>query len=362
MRLNPLILRLRWPLLIVVMLVVVAGAVAFLANFMDDSSCEGNDTGAGVRLVYQLTPLDFGRPVSPGATARTAEILCDRLNALGVEDPVVRRTGKDEIVVRLPTAPTPERPIEQVEAPAQIHFYDFERNVIGNKRRPTTGLYQAVQVATRQKPAEDADNTTGTQYYLFRRNHQLRIAPGTSRKDLLSEFDGVKPKGDEIVTVPPGTVVVRAERPDKFPKDKEFNQFYVLRDNPELSGKDIKKPEQNFDPNTNEPIVTFEFTDKGREAFHDVTRRLAQRGQAQQIPGQPADASFQTFAVVLDREIITRPFINFNENPDGIDGRTGAQISGGFTVQAARDLAEFLNIGELPVNLTLISQTTGAES
>ena len=36
------------------------------------------------------------------------------------------------------------------------------------------------------------------------------------------------------------------------------------------------------------------------------------------------------FAVVLDNEVKTRPIINFAENPDGIDGRTGAQISGGF--------------------------------
>ena len=60
---------------------------------------------------------------------------------------------------------------------------------------------------------------------------------------------------------------------------------------------------------------------------------------------------------MLDREIVTRPYINFNENPDGIDGRTGAQISGSFTVQSAQDLAEFLKIGALPIDLKLISQT-----
>jgi SecD/SecF fusion protein len=46
------------------------------------------------------------------------------------------------------------------------------------------------------------------------------------------------------------------------------------------------------------------------------------------------------------------------ENPSGIDGRTGAQISGSFSIQEAQDLAESLRIGALPIDLNLISQST----
>ena len=122
----------------------------------------------------------------------------------------------------------------------------------------------------------------------------------------------------------------------------------MVRDNPELRGTDIKDPRQEPDPTTNEPIVTFRFTDKGRKAFQEVTRRLAERGQTAQVPGQPVESSFQTFAIVLDRELVSRPFIDYRENPDGIDGRTGAQISGGFTLQEAQDLADVLKTGALP--------------
>ena len=41
----------------------------------------------------------------------------------------------------------------------------------------------------------------------------------------------------------------------------------MLEDDSELSGSDIKNPEQNTDQNTQEPIVTMEFTDNGRERF-----------------------------------------------------------------------------------------------
>ena len=47
--------------------------------------------------------------------------------------------------------------------------------------------------------------------------------------------------------------------------------------------------------------------------------------------GQPASDADQfsgPFAIVLDGELVSRPIINFGENPNGIDGRTGAQISG----------------------------------
>ena len=61
---------------------------------------------------------------------------------------------------------------------------------------------------------------------------------------------------------------------------------------------------------------------------------------------------------MLDNEVKTRPIINYAQNPDGIDGRTGAQISGGFnSIGDAQDLASFLQRGALPINLNLISQS-----
>ena len=165
------------------------------------------------------------------------------------------------------------------------------------------------------------------------------------------------PKGFEVLRVPPGTVVLKAERPENLPSDAPFERYFVVRDNPELRGTDIKDPRQESDPTTGEPIVTFRFTDQGRKNFQEVTRRLAERGQTRQVPGQPVESSFQTFAIVLDRELVSRPFIDYRENPDGIDGRTGAQISGGFKLQEAQDLADVLKTGALPIDLKPISET-----
>ena len=65
----------------------------------------------------------------------------------------------------------------------------------------------------------------------------------------------------------------------------------------------------------------------------------------------------QHFAIALDNELVSAPYINWRENPDGIDGSTGAQISGSFTIQSAQDLAKILKIGALPLKLTEVSRS-----
>ena len=131
----------------------------------------------------------------------------------------------------------------------------------------------------------------------------------------------------------------------------------MLTDNAALSGNDIKDPQQETDQ-SGLPNVTFSFTDRGRKAFQEVTRRIAQEGQARAIGPVDTEQASQlsgNFAIVLDGGVVSRPIINFVENPDGIDGRQGAQISGGFDIAGAQELAEFLQRGALPIDLTLTS-------
>ena len=81
--------------------------------------------------------------------------------------------------------------------------------------------------------------------------------------------------------MPEGILVVRDEKPNADAPDPD--RYWVIEDNPALSGTDIKNPEQNFDE-TREPIVTFDFTDKGREAFQRITREIAERGLDNALP------------------------------------------------------------------------------
>src|SRR5262249_29997765 len=129
-----------------------------------------------------------------------------------------------------------------------------------------------------------------------------------------------------------------------------------------LRGTDIKNPEQNFDNGaggSGQPIVTFDFTGNGRKIWQETTRKIAQRGQEALNPalGITPDLARQHFAIVLDNRLVSVPYIDFQQNPDGIDARNGSQIEGGFTIQSAQELANLLKTGALPVKLNLISQS-----
>ena len=347
----------------------------------DRPTQEGLDLQGGTELVYEARATPANPEIEPDDMERAIDIIRERVDTLGVAEPEISRIGAVQLSVGLPNVQNAQDAIDQVGETSQLAFYDFEPNVIssnpdagGGEPRPFNRLYDAVKAAQEQDEEcfeKDGDElcTHAGQFYLFDENTLEPLAgPTDKEEDLFLAFDADRqPPGSIVEEIPQGTVVLQAEAPEDDP-DTDFNEaesaprgWFLLRDRPELTGEDIRNPEQQFDPVTNQPNVTFDFTDEGREAFQEVTQRIAQRGQAKAVGPvsveQAAELS-DSFAVVLDGEIVSRPIINFVENPDGIDGRTGAQISGNFTIESAQDLAEFLRIGALPVNLQLISQST----
>lgn len=82
--------------------------------------------------------------------------------------------------------------------------------------------------------------------------------------------------------------------------------------------------------------MTFDFTPRGVTAFQSVTAAVARRGSEVSRLGETLN---QHFAVALDNTLITVPFIDFKQYPDGITGDRGADISGDFTARSAKDVA-----------------------
>jgi SecD/SecF fusion protein len=168
---------------------------------------------------------------------------------------------------------------------------------------------------------------------------------------------GAPGNGTRVDKVPRGIVIVKAEEPEGA-TERTPAQYYVVEDDSELSGSEIKNPEQNFDQRTQEPIVTMEFTDAGKRAFARVTKRIAERGQSTlPQPGQSPEERFQRFMIALDGQVVSIATIDFLRNPEGIDGETGAQITGIGSIEDTQALADNLRIGALPVSLKLISKT-----
>jgi protein-export membrane protein SecD len=106
--------------------------------------------------------------------------------------------------------------------------------------------------------------------------------------------------------------------------------------NTSLSGKHLKRSTVQFDPNTGAPIISLEFNEEGSQLFGELTERLV---------GQPV-------AIFLDGEPISIPTVN-----QAIYGGQ-AVITGDFTLEEAKLLAQRLNAGALPVPVNLLSQET----
>jgi SecD/SecF fusion protein len=360
-------------------LLLVAGLLAAsLAVILTKSTRLGLDLKGGVSLTYQAKPTKQSQ-VTGDSINRAIDIMRKRVDQLGVAEPEIQRTGSDQIDVSLPDVQNADEAAAQVGTTAQLFFYDWEKNVLGPDCKPdpsnadVTGgqsagstaaalsHYDAVTRAAKCPQTDRGNETTnGVWYVVDSKKKTVLAGPEEQRQDLrtVERDKKIKLGGDvKEVQVPQGVTVVRAEKTSATgtPPDR----WYVLRDDPALSGTDIKNPEQNFDNGaggTGQPNVTFEFTGAGRNAWQQTTREIVQRGQNQFFGGDPSSA-FQHFAIVLDNEVISAPYIDFNQNPDGIDGRQGSEISGGFTLSSAQELANLLKTGALPIKLALISSS-----
>ncbi len=106
--------------------------------------------------------------------------------------------------------------------------------------------------------------------------------------------------------------------------------------NTSLSGKQLTRAQVQFDQTTGAPHVTLQFNDEGSQLFGELTSRLV---------GQP-------IAIFLDNQPISIPRVQ-----QAIYGGQ-AIITGDFSLDEAKVLAQRLNAGALPVPVKLLSQET----
>lgn len=367
-----------------VLLLVAGFAIASIAVLLTKSTRLGLDLRGGVEITLQARPSVGQTTIDPETLDRTIEIMRDRVDPQGVLEPEIQRSGADQITVAIPGFQDPAQARRLVGRTAQLFFYDWEVNVLGPDGQPApedgevTGagttdgaggpaaampLYEAVQLAAKQQRRENRNRAHADTFYLVDEQGKKVISgPETVEEDLFDSTDEAAAERQreqyEVVRVPSGTTILQAEAPrvrsgaDPQGAPKRQDRWYVLRDEVSLYGTDIKDPVQSFDE-LNAPAVSFDFTSEGRKKWEEVTRTIAQRGLEQSIGGTGP----QHFAIALDNQLISVPQINPQEFPDGISGSNGSQISGGFTIESAQELAGLLRTGALPVDLRVISET-----
>ncbi|MET0416205.1 MAG: protein translocase subunit SecD, partial [Actinoplanes sp.] len=128
-----------------------------------------------------------------------------------------------------------------------------------------------------------------------------------------------------------------------------YQSAKVLLDKAPVVGEDISKASPQLDQQTGQWVVSLDFTSAGSTKWAALTRQAFEATSsdpcfvaAQSLYGQVDHCAV---AVVLDKNIISAPQIQ------GVLTGT-SQITGQFTSASARQLADQLNFGALPVTFT----------
>jgi SecD/SecF fusion protein len=354
----------------------------------------GLDLQGGLEVVLNAVP-PKGHKLTSEDLDRSIDIMRKRIDKLGVSEPEIRKQGSNQIVIQLAGIHDPAAAAKLIGKTAVLEFYDFEADLTG----PSVSGLSQVPIASPSlhallaAPQTEAlaDKGTPSQWYLFDAKDVVRAGPTPTRAELL-KTDVVQkklgqhvPKDWQILRVPANTVVVSCQVASgnclSSQQVASPKAFYLLKhsDNPnnpipEMKGGQLKLSgtRADIDPQSGAPVVLMQFTGKGKKIFHEITRREAERGalvcQGQRDPAAVQNCA-QHFAIVLDREIQSAPYIDFVRNPDGIPGDTGAQIEmgRGGSLSDAKKLALVLQTGALPVSFvtaerTDVSATLGKDS
>jgi len=162
-------------------------------------------------------------------------------------------------------------------------------------------------------------------------NRILLQVPGANAEDLKRIIGKTAKLGFHLV----GQLGARAAGERMLPYVEEPGRTLNVKRRAVITGDMLDTAQPSFNQSS-QPVVSFKLNAVGARKFCDVTRNNVQK----------------PFAIVLDEEVISAPVIN-----EPICGGQG-QISGGFTIQEANDLALLLRAGALPAPMMVVEERT----
>ncbi|MFD3486258.1 protein translocase subunit SecD [Streptomyces sp. NPDC058665] len=144
----------------------------------------GLDLQGGTRLVLQARD-SATATADRESTDRTVEVLRQRIDALGVAEPTVTRSGEDRVLVELPDVTDPRKAAEVLGRTAQLSFH------------PVNGVAGDEPPERTEKP--EKTDTPGELVLPDENGSRLRLGAsdlsGAGVKDARAEFDGQRGAG-----------------------------------------------------------------------------------------------------------------------------------------------------------------------
>ncbi|MEV2253693.1 protein translocase subunit SecD [Streptomyces sp. NPDC050147] len=318
-------------------------------------------------------------PGKPNAVNKTnmdtaVGIIERRVNGLGVSEAEVQTQGDRNIIVNIPKGTNQKQAREQVGTTAQLYFRPVMTVAAGAPTPdPSASPSESPKATDKDGKGDKGDAADKDGKDTASSPGPTESPKGRAVTDALkadptpSPKGSDKPEGSDAPSPTPSADAATKELQEKFtaldctkqssrtkategikPSEpmaacgkNSAGQWekYVLGP-AEVEGKDVKDAKAVLDPERGIWIVTMDFSKKGSKDFAATTGKLMKQSEPQ-----------NQFAIVLDGEVVSAPRVTSQLS-------SNAEISGSFTQESAKDLANMLSYGALPLTFHEDSVTT----
>jgi len=272
---------------------------------------EGLDLQGGLQVLLQARHVG-GKAPTREQMEEVRQVVEQRVNSLGLTEPVVQLQGSDRIVVELPGVKDPEQAIRTFQGTGLLEFINAG----------DTPLQVGTLVNTTLGPAI----TNGNQNQNSTKNGTP--TPGTTPTPESTPQANQTPVAANVTPTPEDPQFQQALQ--ATPPEQLQRTYTAV-----ITGNDIASARPDFDPTTGEPVVSFELKPEAAKKFADFTTQNVGK----------------YLAIALDKKIISSPQIR-----DPITNGRG--VITGVTREEARTLAIQIRSGSLSVPLDIISSNT----
>ncbi|RKQ63756.1 preprotein translocase subunit SecD [Thermovibrio guaymasensis] len=273
---------------------------------------------SGKKIELFLKPSYVSKEVDRLAE-QALETIRNRIDQLGVAEPVIVRNGKDRIIVELPGVKDPERAKKVIGKVANLEF----KEVVDVARSPEELVGKLGGTIPQGSSLLVEPSPTGPKFYLIKdgKREEVKVS---SLEELVKKFGGRVPEDKQVLI---------QEIKDKNGKVVGYN-FFIVKREPILTGAYLKDAYPSRDE-LGMPAVSFILNSEGARIFEEYTaKHIGTR-----------------LAIVLDNKVQSAPVIRSQIGARG-------QISGQFSYQEARDLSIVLRAGALPAPVKIVEETT----
>ncbi|MEO5912560.1 MAG: protein translocase subunit SecDF [Pelobium sp.] len=330
------------------------------------------------------------------AVERSFNILRTRIDKFGVTQPNIQlQDGTNRILVELPGVTEKERVRKLLQGSAKLEFYETYDNQeifpllqnVNNilaakqpKEQTKTAVASDTTALSKNKPAllsakKDSTKTDSASNATLAKSNPLfaLLSPATYQGEngqqslrpgpivgYANQVDTAKVNAllaeDDIKAVLPSNIKLLWGVKQMSLDAKVFELYAIkptgINGEPALAGDVISNAREDFDQRGN-PEVVMVMKSEGAKEWKRITAAAA---------GSPqSEDDNKSVAIVLDNAVYTAPRVS-GEIPNGI-----SSISGNFTVDETKDLANVLKAGKLPapakiVQEAIVGPSLGAEA